>query len=236
MALTCLQIIQTACRRIGISPPNAAVTSTDKQIIQLLALCEEEGQEEVERYDWQTLQSEATFTTVAAQIQTTIAAVTTGFKSIVNDTIWNRTQRRPVYGPRSQQSWQQAKAMQLTGPFNTYRIMNDTIHFYPNPTAGQSCFFEYITKNWISTSTGTTSSIWVTDTDTPKLDDQIVTLGTIWRWKAAKGLDYAEDFAKYERRITDLMAKDGAKSRLDMSGASMDVIPAIFIPSGNWNV
>jgi len=43
MAWSCLQIIQTACRRIGILAPNAAVTSTDQQIIQLVAICEEKG-------------------------------------------------------------------------------------------------------------------------------------------------------------------------------------------------
>ena len=236
MALTCLQIIQTVCRRIGILAPNAAVSSADQQIIQILSLSEEEGQEQVERYNWQTLQNEATFNTVAAQIQTTIAAVTTGFKSITNDTIWNRTLRRPVYGPQSQQDWQQTKAMQLNGPFNIFRIMNDAINFYPNPTIGQACYFEYISKNWISTSVGSTSSTWTNDADTPKLDDQILTLGTIWRWKAAKGLDYAEDFAKYERRIIDLMAKDAAKPKLDMSGASWEIIPAIFVPTGSWNV
>ena len=36
MALNCLQIIQSACRRIGILSPNTAVTSTDPQIIQLV--------------------------------------------------------------------------------------------------------------------------------------------------------------------------------------------------------
>ena len=50
MAWSCLRIIQTACRRIGILAPNAAVTSTDQQIIQLVAICEEEGHELAARY------------------------------------------------------------------------------------------------------------------------------------------------------------------------------------------
>lgn len=236
MALSCLQIIQTACRRIGILSPNAAISSTDAQIIQLLSLSEEEGQEQAKRYTWQALQNEATFTTVAAQVQTTVAAITTGFNYIVNDTIWNRTLRRPVYGPKSQQDWQQAKAMQINGPFNSFRIIADSINFYPSPVAGQSCYFEYISKNWIDTSAASTSSIWTNDADTPKLDDQLMILGTIWRWKAEKGLDYAEDYAKYERMIADAMARDGGKSTLNMSGAKYDIQPGIFVPAGSWNV
>lgn len=236
MALTVLQIIQTACRRIGILAPNAAVSSTDPQIIQLIALSEEEGQEQAKRYPWQALQTEATFTTLAAQLQGSLSTIAPGFNYIVNDTIWNRTLRRPVYGPKTMQDWQQAKAMQINGPFNSFRIIGDAINFYPSPAAGQTCAFEYITKNWIATSTASTSSIWTNDADTPKLDDQLMVLGTIWRWKSAKGLGYAEDYAKYERMIPDAMARDGGKATLNMGGTRYDIQPGIFVPAGSWTV
>lgn len=234
MSLTCLQIIQTACRRIGITAPNAAVGATDPQIIQLVALSEEEGQEHADRARWQSLQTEATFTTVATELQGALATIAPGFESIVNDTIWNRTLRRPVYGPKSQQDWQQARAMQLNGPFNSYRIVNDTIKFYPAPVAGETCAFEYMSENWVTTSIGGTSSSWTNDADTIKLDDKLFILGVVWRWKAAKGLDYAEDFSKYEHSMIDKIAKDGGKPRLNMSGANYDIQPGIFIPAGNW--
>lgn len=235
MALNCLQIIQTVCRRIGILAPNAAVGSTDPQIIQLLSLSEEEGQEQSDRYTWQALQTEATFTTVAAQVQGSLSTIAPNCSYIVNNTIWNRTLRRPVYGPKSEQDWQQSVAMQINGPFNAYRILNDQINFYPNPTAGETCAFEYITRDWINTSTATTSSIWTNDLDTPKLSDQLIILGTIWRWKAVKGLDYAEDFSKYEHSIADAMGRDGSKPVLDLAGHSMyEIQPVVMVPRGNW--
>lgn len=234
MALSCLQIIQTACKRIGILAPNAAVTSTDQQILQLVAICEEEGQDQANRYPWECLQTEALFTTVAAQAQTTLAAVAPGLSYVVNDTIWNRTLRRPVYGPKSAQDWQQSKAMQINGPFNAFRIIADVINFYPSPVAGQICAFEYISQNWITT-TGSTSSVWTNDADTPKLNDQLIVMGTIWRWKQAKGLDYAEDFAKYERRITDAMTRDGSKPILSLDGGSQyEIVPVIAVPYGSF--
>jgi hypothetical protein len=233
MALTCLQIIQSACKRIGILSPNAAVTATDQQIIQLVALAEEEGQELATRYNWETLQTEATFTTVAAQVQTTLAATAPGFDYIINDTIWNRTLRRPVYGPKSQQDWQQDKANQINGPFNSFRIIADAINFYPNPVAGQTCAFEYQSRNWVSTSGGT-SETWTADSDTPRIDGQLIVLGVIWRWKAAKGLDYAEDYAKYERRVSDAMGRDAGKATLNMSGGSWEIQPVVLVPRGSW--
>lgn len=235
MSLTCLQIIQTVCKRIGILAPNIAVASTDPQIQQIVAICEEEGQELAARYGWEALQNQATFNTVAAMVQTTLSAVAPGLNYIVNDTIWNRTLRRPVYGPKTQAEWQESIANNINGPFNAFRIIQDAINFYPNPVAGQLCAFEYISRNWINTGV-TTSATWLLDTDTPKLDDQIITLGTVWRWKQAKGLDYAEDFAKYERRIMDAMGRDAGKPILNTAGASWEIQPAILVPRGSFGV
>lgn len=234
--MNCLQIIQTACRRIGINAPAAAVTSTDLQILQILSLSEEEGQEQATRYQWQALRGEATFTTVAAQLQTTVSAIAPGLDYIVNDTIWNRTLRRPVYGPKSAQEWQQSIANQINGPFNSYRVMGDAINFYPAPSAGDSCYFEYQSRNWINTSSSSTSDTWTNDADTPKLNGDLIVLGTIWRWKQVKGLDYAEDYAKYERRLADAMGRDASKPILNMSGTRWEIQPAIVVPAGSWNV
>jgi hypothetical protein len=229
--LNCLQLIQRVCKRIGITVPNAAYTSSDLQVQQLVELANEEGQEQASRYQWQALQREATFTTVATELQTSLAAITTGFGWIVNDTIWNRDLRLPVYGPDSLQDWQQQKAIQIAGPFNRYRIIANNIRFYPVPAAGQDCYFEYITNQW--TASGGTE--YQSDTDTALLDDTTMIVGTIWRWKQAKGMTYAEDFAKYERRIAELLQRDAAKPTLNMTGAKYDVIPLVIVPSGSWN-
>jgi hypothetical protein len=229
--LNCLQLIQRVCKRIGISVPNAAYTSSDLQVQQLVELANEEGQEQASRYQWQALQREATFTTVVAELQTSLAAITTGFGWIVNDTVWNRTLRRPVYGPDSLQDWQQQKAIQIAGPFNRYRIIANNIRFYPVPAAGQDCYFEYITNQW--TAAGGTE--YQSDTDTSLLDDTTMILGTIWRWKQAKGMTYAEDFAKYERRIAELLQRDAVKPTLSMTGTMYDVVPLVVVPSGSWN-
>jgi hypothetical protein len=235
MALTCLQIIQATCRRIGILAPNTAVSATDQQIIQLVELCNEEGQELADRIQWQALQSETVFTTVASETQGAMEALSSGFKYLINDTIWNRDLRRPVYGARSEQEWQQQKAMQLNGPFNSFRIFQGNLLFYPAPPAGQTCAYEYASSDWVSKSVGGTASVWTNDLDTPKLDDKLIILGTIWRWKAAKGLDYAEDFAKYERKVNDAIGRDGSKPTLNMTGAQYDIQPIVLIPSGSWN-
>lgn len=234
MALNCLQIIQTACKRLGLTPPTSAVQSQDNAILQLVALSEEEGQEQSTRYPWEALQKEATFTTVAAQLQGAMSTIAPGCDYVVNNTIWNRALRRPVYGPKSQQDWQQMVATQINGPFNSYRIKADSLYFYPIPVAGQTCAFEYQSQYWVNLNAGGTASVWGSDLDTPAIDDQLMTLGLVWRWRQAKGLDFTADYQKYEKRYADMAARDAGKPTLNLNGAKYEVQPVVLVPSGSF--
>ena len=234
---TCLSIVQTVCGRLGLSQPSIVIGSQDLQITTLLAICNEEGQELAARTNWTDLQTETTFTTLATEDQGALATIAPGMKFIVNDTIWNRSLRRPVYGPRSEQAWQQQKAFSLNGPWSGYRIKNGRISMYPVPVAGQTCAFEYVSANWVANAAGTTfTDVFTADTDTPRQDYQIIQLGVLWRWKKLKGLEYAEDFNAYERRVQDYLARDGGKDWLSTVGARYDIQPVVMVASGSWNL
>jgi len=226
-----LEVIQRATKTVGIPTPNVALASTDVQVVQLVELLNNECRELGSRYPWQALTFEQTFTTVATQSQGTLASLLTGgreLRYIVNETIWNRTSREPVYGPRSGRTWQGYEAVSITSPYSEYRIRGNELLFLPAPTAGQTCAFEYVTRSTMTDSLGVTyRRNAVADTDLLLLDDEIILMGVVWRWRKAKGMEYAEDFASYERMVADAMARDGTKPTLSLSGGGVfnDDIP-----------
>lgn len=233
--MTCLTIIQSICKRVGLDSPNAAVSSSDRQIQQIVDLCNESGQELARRYPWQGLLAVGNFTTLAVEDQGAIDTIAPGLDYIINDTIWNRTLRRPVFGPQTPQGREQQKAFAINGPWSSYRLIGGNVSMYPVPVAGQSCYFEYITKNWITTGSGT-SPVWTDDSDIPKLDSALLILDTIWRFKAQKGLDYAEDFNKAEALALNLMARDGGKDTLSLTNTKYDIFPGVVVPAGSWGI
>lgn len=234
---TCLSIVQTVCRRLGLAEPTSAVGNTDLQIQNIIELCNEEGQELAARHEWSALQTEVSYTTLAAEDQGAIATIAPGLNFIINDTIWNRSLRRPVFGPKTPQGWQQNKAFAINGPWSSFRIKANKLLMYPTPSAGQSCYFEYMSKNWCVDSTSTTGDEeWQADTDLPVLDWRLLVLGTVWRWKKLKGFEYAEDFNSYERRLMDTMGKDGSRDWLSLTNTKYDIFPGIVVPSGSWNL
>lgn len=235
--MSLLSIAQAVSLRVISQRPTAGVSSADPKIQQIIELISNEGQELNSRHSWQAQTSESTFTTVATESQGSILTLAgADFNFIVNETMWNRSQRRPVFGPKSPAEWQQLKAQFMQGPWLQYRLRGNQLLFLPVPPVGHNVYFEWCTKNWCTDSTGVTGKTSMTqDTDIAKLDERIITLGGIWRFKKENHLEYAEDFNAYEAAVADAISRDGSKPRLNLAGAQTDIFPAIVVPAGNWN-
>ena len=233
--MSVLSLIQSACNNLGILTPSLVAGSSDPQVIQLLSLANTEGKLLAKRYDWQALRQEAVFTTVAAELQGALSTIAPGSRNIVNSTMWNRSLNRPVFGPLSAQDWQVWKSASLSGPYSEYRIMSGRVFFFPAPVAGQSIAFEAVTRNWCTDSTGLTGrEAWLLDDDIGRLDEDLMLLGLIWRWRKSKGLDYSEDFTIYERQVATDFSRDGSKARLNLEGARQAFDPVVVVPAGSW--
>ena len=233
--MSMLTVVNDAQRRLNLSVSSSVAGSSDETAVQMLALLNQAGEELAEAYPWQVLVKEATFTTVATESQGSISTIAPGFFYILNNTIWNRSLRRPVFGALSPNEWQLLKASSVTGPFQQYRIRGDTLRFIPTPPADQTCAFEYVSKNWCATADGVTEkSAFTLDTDVALLDERLLVLSLVWRFKQAKGLDFTAELQMYESRLNNEMARDGGKPVLDLNGKVQILMPGVMIPQGNW--
>ncbi|SAJ89316.1 hypothetical protein [Burkholderia multivorans] len=232
-SVSALSIIQDVAQRLNIPSPSVIATSTDPAILQLLALSNKEG-EWLANKNWQVLTHEASFITSAQENQGSLSLIAPYMKNIINDTMWNRDLRRPVFGPMTAQRWEQLKAMVMQGPWNQFQIRGGDILFIPVPTAGQQIWFQYTSRNWCQSPSGMGQIKFLTDADTLVLRDDLFKLGLEWRWRKAKGLEYAQDFADYEDFLQDCLATDGTKDVINMGDVKYDIYPGILVPSGSW--
>lgn len=234
--MSLLTIIQNACDKIGITRPSVVLSSTDGNIRTMLAFANEEGQELVERYGWPELQAEALHTTLAAEDQGAIETIMPGFGSLIDATIWDRDLTQPVTGPLSPVEWQALKSRTSTGPYSQYRVRGKNLLAYPAPTAGNTWAIEYQTRYFCESSGGTSQDSWQADTDIGLLDENLISLGVVWRFKKKNGFDYSEDFRKYEQKIANKMARVGGKKFLDMTSNGSDMVRGIYVSEGSWTV
>lgn len=234
--MTLLELVQTFCTRTGVPAPTFVVASQDAQILQIKSLIDEVCEDLCTRWTWTDLTKETTFLTVAAEEQGLTSAIAPdGFIRVLDDTIYDRTLRLPVYGPMSARKWQALKALPTSGPFYKYRFRGGKLLFNPAPAVGHLCAFEYASSFIILSSDGSTYRTYAAaDDDTFVLDHKLILAGLRWKWKMEKGLPYAEEFSRYEELTNTANGQDGTKPTLNLGSPNTSAFPGIFISPGNW--
>lgn len=239
--MTVLELIQKFCQRQGLPPPSTITAAADDQIIQLRALLEELLDDMVVRHNWQGVTYEVVFNSVATESQGTIASICPrSYYKILNETIFDRTRRLPIFGPKSPQDWSAMKAIPLTGPYYQYRIRGNELLIFPQIEAGHVLALEYISRALLLNPAETGDAQYVTtvtnDACTFLVPESLVLAGLRYKWKQEKGFVYDQDYQDFERRLAEESGADGTKPRLSLDGGQVYPQPGIFVPSGNWDL
>jgi hypothetical protein len=236
--MTVLSVVRAVCGRVGVTRPSVVVTSTDSLVIQLFELLKE-GAEALSKQGspsgWQTLQREHMFVTVAQQVQTN-TPIAADFRRFAPDSAFNRTTNRKVNGPLTPQQYQQLQVWpQLTAPYLMFRERESEFIIDPVPPAGETIAYEYISSYWAKSSANVAKAEFTADDDGTYLDEELLKLDLRWRWKEAKGLDYAEDMATFERQLSLALGDDGGSGALNQGGPTVvEPLWRYNIPDGSW--
>lgn len=235
--MSLLTIIQKTADRLSLQRPTAVVTSTDQQVRQLLALANEEGLELSKRGSWQELTREWLFVTNNAEAQTN-QPVPEDLRDFLPNSFFNRTQARRLIGPIAPQQYQATRAYPVYSQiYLSFRRRDGAFLITPPPPDGQTIAYEYITKNWARSDADAPKPEFTADTDTTDLDEELIIKGLRWRFKAANGLDYAEDFRSYETAVAEALAGSTGAGALSIGTiASQYPIERPNIPEGGFGI
>jgi hypothetical protein len=232
--MTLLTTIQSACSLLGLVQPTAVVASTDRQVQQLYQLANEEGQELLRRFNWRRLTKQHTFLTTAAAVQ--VGGLADDWDHFIDQTMFNRDQRRRVEGPITEEQWQVIQSMNAATPITpAYRLRGVDFLLTPTPAAGETIAYEYISTLWVLAADGTTyRSYYEADNDTALLHERLIALGIRWRFQQAKGLDYAESMRTYGIEVQKAAGRDKGMPTISSGGVGQYWPPYPNIPDGNW--
>jgi len=216
--MSLLTLVQAACDRLGIQVPGAVMSSGDDIIRVMRALATQEGRELARRVAWQNLTKESNFTTVAAEAQP--GAIPADFDRFINETAWNYTQNRSLIGPVDPEQWQQLKASLVGPPWLHFRQRGNAFLIIPNPPANGDGLGE--------------ADAWANDANTALLNEELITLGIIWRWLKRNRLPYNDELQEYQAQVNQAIGRDGGKRTVSMGG-QYDPAPRVpSIQDGSW--
>ena len=221
----------------GFERPVTVIDNTDPIARQLLALAQREGKQLMRTSDWAILKKEHTFSTSSG---TAAYALPSDFDRLVLETSYNRSDNDILTGPISSSEYQLVNhGMATTGTTEKFRLKaaSNALKFEldPTPSSTQTIGFEYVSTQFCQSSGGSGQAVWTADTDTGILDETTMEMGVTWRFKAAHGLDYAEDFRQYQLEVRQAVARNGSAPILQLDDARK-LIVGPYQTDGNYGL
>ena len=202
--MTVLSAANSASIRVIGTNLAALFSSTDQVAVEFRDLINDVAQDIVDAHDWRDLTKIATFTgdgvTAAFNPPADFGRMAQG--SYIDDPdVW-------LWGYcaiPSMNEWMRRTGRAWISPGGWIRF-GGQFHFHPAPSGDAA--FPYVSSQWVRSEGGAPQAAFLTDSDTFVLDERLLTLGLVWRWRAQKGLDYSEDMATYELGLSQAMTWD----------------------------
>ena len=174
--------------------PGYLFTNSDDTAKQLIAISKKVGRELV-RMKWQELEKIATVTTVA---DTASYSLEDDYHCLISDTAWDATTYKMAIGQQTPMNWQTIINLPITvSTEHFYRIRGNLLYITPTPDSVWSFTYEYRSKYFCESSSGTDQGDWVADSDLPLLPEDAFMAGIKYYFCKAKGLPFSDAEAEY---------------------------------------
>lgn len=212
-----------AIRLLGRTLPGI-VAGTEQAAVEIAAMIYEAARDIAAAHDWGALRDIADFTTDG--VATSFSLPTDYERTTLDGDLfgsWSSCAIPRVASPEAFVSpWANTIAYELRG---------NTIAFVKAPPSG-TMKINYI-KNTLFDASGHREVRPSSDTSECLLDDHAVMLSVVWRWRALKRLEYAEDMQNAERAVAVAIAKDKPRGVLSPPSRrfwSNNVFPGVITP------
>jgi hypothetical protein len=207
--MSVLSACQSAMVRLVGRKPQTVFSSTSQMELEIADLATDVAVDIMKSHDWRALTK---FSTLTGDGSTTAFDLPSDFDRIVlaqrvTDTsnwLWGYASVQTL------EDWMVITSSGFTAVTPGWWIILDgQMQFSPAPASSSPAKFAYISKNiGLSGSDGSPIAAFSDDSDSFVLEERLLTLGLIWRWKAQKGLEYAEDMTNYEKAFSENASRD----------------------------
>lgn len=232
---TVQHIVDRAFQELGLPTETLVVGVMGQNGEQALALLNSLGDDLVRVHDWQFLEG---VHTVTGDGTTTEFDLPTDFGRVVNQTVWDYSDRMRARGPVSAQEWGWVKyGIVSVGTFFRYRILGNKFVVFPTPAVGEELKFFYIKKNWVTDDdTVTMKDAADGPNDVPVFDRNLLVKGLKLRVWAQKGFDTTVLATEFDYILTAEKGQNSGAGDIRLSAAydSILIDPLRNIPDGDW--
>lgn len=205
--MSALSACQNAIARLVARKPSTVFASDDEIAVEIASLANEAATDIMKAHDWQAL---IKLQVINGDGVTAAWPLPADYDRMVNGMdVHSGTWTYMRYANAGTlDNWQDLNALLPAIPPGYWIILQNEISFLPTISTGNDARFYYVSNEFAQSSTGTGKGAFDRDDDVFLLDDRLLTLALIWRWKSMKGMDYQEDLRNSDIALSQAMARD----------------------------
>lgn len=205
--MTIASALQSAAVRLVGRKPSVFLSATTPLELELVDLANEVAKSLVAAHDWQVLTRMFTINgdgeTIAFDLPDDYDRLPKS--ASINSANWQTWRYTPA---RDLDQWfDLTNGMGIASP-GSWIILGGQFQIYPAPGTGDEANFYYISKDYARAANGALKSEFTADDDEFVLDERLITLGVIWRWRAQKQLAYGDDEKNFDIAEMQAIGKD----------------------------
>ena len=219
--MTVLTVVQQAATQLGIERPTAVFGSSERVWLEIQDLLNDVAEAITDRHPWTALATEFTITTGDGSTEAFDEPSDLDYWP-TDQRLWTDRLDRPLDRAPSLDYWTEVETRDYDVEYGLWLPFGGQINIKPAPDATETIRGYYQTKNRISFSVGgatTYKSAFTTDADVFRLNERLLKLGLIWRFRHLKGLPYEEDMMVFERALAKEIVQDKPDTVLTVGGA-----------------
>ena len=204
--MSLLSVFQQACTSgIALERPTAVFGSSAREHIELANIANEMAAMIAASHEWQILNKLATIT---GDGTTEDFALPSDYDRMLDKSqLWSTSLETPLSPISDRDQWLELDIKSFDFVINAWIIYGGQIHIKPGLASAVEVKYWYQSNLW-GLDGSTPISEFTSDTDTFRVDERLLKLGIVWKWREMKGLPYAEDLATYERLLSKLAMRD----------------------------
>jgi hypothetical protein len=209
--MTILSVCQDAAVKLNQPKPTSVFSSTDPFAAELLLQAKETAASLLkEEHDWRDLTQLATCQGDASTVVFPLSTVAPGYERMIKGgKLHSLRFRNATFRPaRDLDEWLFLKDNLLVGSPGNWILLGGAVQIFPAMPVNDTARFYYISNRVALSAAGAAQTGFLADTDTFILDERLLYLGIVWRWRADKRMEFSEDLRNYEIAKQSAMGKD----------------------------
>jgi hypothetical protein len=140
------------------------------------------------------------------------------YESLVPRTMWDKSKHWEMLGPEDAQQWEWLLSGYIsTGPRIRWRLYGDYFQIWPGNSSSEYLGFEYRSKGWARSASGTVQNSFTADSDTCIFPDRVMVLMTKLKYFQAKGFDTTALYRDYMTELDTAVAQDTSAANLSFA-------------------